>query len=547
MTRDIMDTRDGRHRPQRDERGPHADLVGLSLVDVTRLMEVGTFTSVELVQAYIDRITALDSAGPRLGSVLEINPDALAIAAERDSERARGHMRGPLHGVPVLVKDSFDTADAMHTTAGSLALMSSTPKRDATVVARLRAAGAVILGKASLTEWSNMRGSHSSSGWNARGGITKNPHSLQRSPSGSSSGSAVAVAADFAPVTLGSETDGSIICPASACGVVGFKPTVGLTSRAGVIPISSTQDSIGVFGKYVADVAATLAVIAGVDGRDSATSAGAHMADTDYLASLDVGALKGARLGVPANVGFTGYSPKADAVFAAALEVLVSLGAEIVTDIRIPSADALEERPGAFARLLYEYRRALNAYLAEREDPQVRSLADLIAFNIEHAGVELRYFGQELLEMAEATHDADDAEMRSLHERLQRLSRGEGIDAVLGEHNLDALVAPTMAPATMMDLANGEKFAGAASNLPAIAGYPVVTVPGGLALGLPVGLSFIGTAWSDARLLSLAYAWEQATQMYRTPTWREDDIASDPATPRFELPALRQSGDFARV
>ncbi len=546
MTSHFPDQARSFNRSSDVQRGPHADLVGLGLADVVRMMEEGTRTSVQLVQAYIDRIAALDANGPRLGSVLETNPDALAIAAERDAERARGRLRSPLHGVPVLVKDSLDTADAMHTTAGSLALMNSTPKRDATVVALLRDAGAVILGKASLTEWSNMRGSHSSSGWNARNGSTKNPHSLPRSPSGSSSGSAVAVAADFAPVTIGTETDGSIICPASACGVVGFKPTVGLTSRAGVIPISTTQDSVGVFGKYVTDVAATLSVISGVDERDSATGAGAHMAGTDFRAALHPNALQGVRLGVPANFGFTGYSPKADAVFKASCDVLTSLGAEIVTGIEVPTADALEERPGEFQRMLYEYRHALNAYLAERGDPEVRSMADLVAFNNEHADQELRYFGQEALVMAEATHDADDSEMHALHERLQRLSRDEGIDAMLRDHNLHALIAPTMAPASVMDLANGEKFSGAASSLAAIAGYPVVTVPAGFALGLPVGISFIGTAWSDARLLSLAYAWEQATRMYRTPTYRKDDIAADPATPQFEFPVAHQPGVHAR-
>ena len=517
--------------------GPHADIVGLTIAEAARQMEEGAITSAGLTQKYLDRIAALDASGPCLRSVLEINPDALTIAAAMDAERAAGNVRGPLHGVPVLVKDNIDTADAMHTTAGSLALLNSKPAQDATVVAQLRAAGAVIIGKANLSEWANMRAFQSSSGWSGRGGATRNPHCLIRNPSGSSSGSGAAVAADLATIALGTETNGSIICPASANGVVGFKPTVGLTSRAGVIPISHTQDAVGVMGKAVADVAVALSCLTGVDERDPATNASTSLIGADFLAHLDVNALKGARLGVPGNMGFTGYSHKADAVFAAALDVLRSLGAEIVTGFDIPSGDELGERPNAFDRMVYEFKRDLNAYLTERNDPEFTTLADIIAFNTDHAEVELRYFGQNVMEMSEATSDDDAAPMRELHERLQRLSRDEGIDAVFQEHNLDAIIAPSMPPAMVTDLANGEKFMGAASNLAAIAGYPIVTVPAGLAHGMPVGLSFIGTAWSDASILSLAYAWEQATRMYRNPTFYAGDIVADPHTPLFELPS----------
>ena len=524
--------------PPGESSGPHADIVGLTMDDAARLMADGAITSESLTRKYLDRIAALDASGPCVRSVLEVNADALAIAVALDAERAAGNVRGRLHGVPVLVKDNIDTADSMHTTAGSLALMNSTPAQDATVVARLRDAGAVILGKANLSEWANMRGFQSSSGWSGRGGATRNPHSLVRNPSGSSSGSAAAVAADLATVALGTETNGSIICPASVCGVVGFKPTVGLTSRAGVIPISHSQDSVGIMAKSVAEVAAVLTCLTGVDERDAATGINPSIMDTDFLAYLHVDALQGVRLGVPRNMGFTGYSHKADVVFYAALDVLRALGAEIVTDFDIPSGDELQQRPGAFERMVYEFKGDLNAYLAGRGDPEFATLGDVIAFNNTHADEELRYFGQDVMEKSQATSDDDAEEMRELDLRLQRLSREEGIDAVLREHRLDALVAPSMPPAMMTDLANGEKFMGAASNLAAIAGYPIITVPAGLAHAMPVGISFIGTAWSDASILSLAYAWEQATQMYRSPTFYAGDIVADPGTPQFELPTI---------
>ncbi len=523
--------------------GPHPDLVGLSVERAARMMADGELTAAQLTQMYLDRIQALDVDGPALGSVLEVNPDALQIANDLDAEREAGNVRGPLHGIPVLLKDNFDTADSMHTTAGSLALMDSTPPQDATVVAQLREAGAVILGKANLSEWANMRGFDSSSGWSGRGGVTKNPYSLLRNPSGSSSGSAVAVAADLATVALGTETNGSIVCPASVCGVVGFKPTVGLTSRAGVIPISHTQDSTGIMAKTVADVAATLTVMTGIDERDEATAASESLAGTDFLAALDENALQGARLGVPTNFGFQGYSAKTDQVFAGVLETLASLGAEIVNGTDIPTADELNEVPGSFDRMVYEFKRDLNAYLAERGDPDIQTLADLIAFNNAHSEEELRYFGQNIFEMAEATSDDDAEMMEELNQRLNRLSRDEGIDFLLEEHNLDALIAPTMAPAAMTDLANGEKFMGASSGLTATAGYPIITVPAGLVHGLPVGLSIMGTAWSDAKLLSLAYAWEQATNMYRVPTYAEVDVVTDPATPLIELPPVFEIPD----
>ena len=507
------------------------DVVGLTIAQASILMAQGELTAVQLTQAYLDRIAIID---PLLHSLLETNPDALTIAGELDAERADGHVRGPLHGIPVLLKDNIDTADNMHTTAGSLALMESTPPRDATVAKQLREAGAILLGKTNLSEWANIRGKSTTSGWSARGGITRNPHCLLRSASGSSSGSAAAVAADLAMVTIGTETNGSVVLPAAACGVVGHKPTVGLTSRAGVIPISHSQDSVGVLGRSVADVATTLATLTGIDDRDPAT---AGSLDTDFLPVLDANALRGVRLGVPTNFGFTGYSPKADAIFERVLVTLASLGAEIVHGTDIPTADDLRARPGAGHRLLYDFRHDIDAYLAERDDPAFRTLEDLIAFNTANADTEMIYFGQEQFEQAAYTA-WDDDEMAALDVRLQRQSREEGIDAVLAEHRLDALIAVTKAPSSLIDVINGEKFPGAACDLPAIAGYPIVTVPAGLAYGMPVGLSFIGTAWSDARLLGLAYAWEQATQMYRSPGFVADDIALHPETPAYEFPIV---------
>lgn len=518
--------------------GPHEEIIGLSIDRAGQLMADGELTSVDLTRMYLDRIRALDQDGPKLGAIMEINPDAQAIAESMDAERANGNVRGPLHGIPVLLKDNIDTADSMHTTAGSMSLINSTPPQDAFVVTRLRDAGAVILGKTNMCEWADFRDPASSSGWSARGGMTYNPYSLNRSPGGSSGGSAVAMAASLALMAVGTDTLGSIVLPASINGVVGMKPTLGLVSRAGVIPASSSQDSVGPLARSVTDVAISLTVMVGVDDRDQATQASGHMAGTDFCAHLNADALKGARLGVPTNFDFQGYSRKADTVFRGALETLASLGAEIIEPLEVPTADQLSEEPGMWERLLWDFRRDLKAYLEERGDPNVRSMADVIAFDDAHSSEELRYFGQKWLHQAEATRDNDPRAMEELDERLKRLSRDEGIDALLSEHKLDALIAPTMSPAAVVDFANGEDFAGAASDLSSIAGYPNVTVPAGRVHGLPVGLSFIGTAWSDASLLSMAYAWEQATQVYRDPTYSKEDIVIQPETPLMELPPL---------
>jgi amidase len=421
-----------------------------------------------------------------------------------------------LHGIPMLLKDNIDTADAMLTTAGSLALVNSRPRQDATVAERLRRAGAVILGKTTLSEWANFRSRRSASGWSGRGGQCRNPYGLDRTPCGSSSGSAAAVAANLAAAALGTETDGSIVCPSHACSIVGIKPTVGLTSRAGVIPIAHSQDTVGPHGRTVADAAAVLGALTGEDARDAATTASAGKAVSDYTQFLDPDALRGARIGVPRHV-YWGYSVEADLIAEAAVAAMRALGAEIVDPADIPTAEALKEEPGEFEVLLYEFKTDLNAYLRERGDPTLGSLADLIRFNEEHAGMEMPYFRQELFLQAEEKGPLTDAHYRDTLARNHRLARDEGIDAVMTEHRLDALVAPTNGPPWPIDVVNGELHLGSSSTPAAMAGYPIVTVPAGYAFGLPVGINFIGRAWSEPTLIRLAYAFEQATRVRQPP------------------------------
>jgi amidase len=487
-------------------------------------MESGRLTSRALVRAYRRRIETVDRPGPGkvgLRAVLERNPDAEKIAAALDAERRRDGARGPLHGIPVLVKDNMDTADRLHTTAGSLALVGSRPKRDATVVERLRAAGAVILGKTNLSEWSNIRSPRSSSGWSGRGGQTRNPYALDCSPSGSSSGSAAAVSANLAAATLGTETDGSIVCPAAACNVVGIKPTVGLTSRAGVIPIAHSQDTVGPICRTVADAATVLGALVGPDPRDPATADSEARVERDYRPFLDASGLHGARIGIPREV-FYEYSPPASRVAEEAIEALRAAGAEVVDPANIPGA---KEMAGFTAErelevLLYELKHDLDAYLAERGDPRIRSLADVIAFNREHAGTELRHFGQEFFEAAQSKGPLTDESYLEALASNRRQSREEGVDKVLGELRLDALMVPTSTPPWTIDLVNGDHVLGEGSTPAALAGYPAVSVPAGYADGLPVGMTFFGTAWSEPTLIRLAYAFEQATKVRRPPRFR---------------------------
>jgi amidase len=470
-------------------------------------MADGELTAVALTQAYLDRIESIDRAGPRLNSVIEVNPDALAQAAAADRERAAGTVRGPLHGIPVLVKDNIDTADAMHTTAGSLALVGAKPAQDATVVARLREAGAVLLGKTNLSEWANFRSTKSISGWSGRGGQTRNPYVLDRNPSGSSSGSGAAVAANLCVVAVGTETDGSIVSPASVNGLVGVKPTVGLVSRAGIIPISASQDTAGPMARTVRDAALLLGVLAGGpdDPRDAVTATRPADRPDDYTQGLDKPALKGTRLGVLR--GAMDLSPKTAAVVDAALDVLRNAGAEII-EVELSAMKELGD--AEFEVLLYEFKAGLNAYFASLgPDAPVPTLEALIAYNRAHAAEELTYFGQELLELAHAKGPLTDEAYLNAVATCRRLARTEGIDALLAQHRLDALITLTNGPAWLIDPVNGDSYTGGTSSLAAVAGYPSVTVPAGVIMGLPVGLSFTGPAWSELKLLQLAADFER--------------------------------------
>jgi amidase len=499
---------------------PHVEVEEASIASLAAAMREGRLTARRLAEMYLERIQALDASGPRLRSIVESNPDALAIADALDRERAAAGPRGPLHGIPLVLKDNMDTADGMRTTAGSLALLEARPARDAFVAARLRAAGAVLLGKANLSEWANFRSTHSSSGWSGRGGQTRNPYSLDRSPCGSSSGSAVAVAANLCAASLGTETDGSILCPAAANGVVGIKPTLGLTSRAGVIPIAHSQDTVGPFGRSVADAAVLLGAIAGPDPRDPASAASAGRAFADYAQFLDPNGLVGARIGVAREVYF-GYNEKADAVASAAIATLRAAGAEIVDPANIPTAQQMHDSKSEREVLLYEFKADLNAYLADAgAGVPARTLAELIAWNRAHAEQEMPYFGQELFELAEAKGPLTDAAYLAALAENQRLARAEGIDAVMDAYQLDALVMPTGGPAWKIDLLDGDHHMGGSSQPAALAGYPAITVPAGDAFGLPIGLTFMGRAYSEPTLIRLAFAFEQATHARRPPEYR---------------------------
>src|SRR5438094_2198805 len=498
----------GRHRPSAislrpaDGRQPTADkraefeLEEITVAQLQDSMRTGARTSRSICAAYFARIAELD---PKLHAVLETNPDALTVADRLDGERKAGHVRGPLHGIPVLVKDNIATVDRMMTTAGSLALAGVTPPRDATLVARLRTAGAVILGKTNLSEWANIRSNQSSSGWSARGGQCANPYALDRNPCGSSSGTGAAISANFAAVGIGTETDGSVVCPSGACSLVGVKPTLGLIDGAGIIPIAHSQDTAGPMARAVADAAALLGVLAG----------------RDYSASLDPAGLRGARIGV-ARKKFFGYSPEADALVETAIGVLKAQGAVIVDPADIPHAGEYDD--SELVVLLYELKADLATYLATwAPDARVKSLADVIAFNEANKTQEMPYFGQELFLQAQEKGPLTDQAYRDALAKDQRLSRTEGLDVVFAQQNLDAIVAPTGSPPWPTDLVNGDHFLGASSTPAAVAGYPSVAVPVGYSFGLPVGMSFIGKANSEATLLKLAYAYEQAATPRKAP------------------------------
>jgi amidase len=508
-----------------------------------------TATAVDQVAALLQRIEEIDRSGPLLRSVIRTNDDAPIEAAARDAEAAAGQPRGPLHGVSVLVKDNIDTAGAMGTTAGSLALAGDSPAADAPLVRRLRDAGMVVLGKANLSEWANFRSSGSSSGWSAVGGLCVNPHALDRSAGGSSSGSGAAVAAGLAPMAVGTETDGSILCPAALCGVVGIKPTVGLVDGTGIVPISHSQDTAGPIARTVRDAAALLSILAsaGSAGGRAGARAGdgqvgsraglatdppvpGRRAYDDFQAYCLADGLRGARIGVPRH-GLWGYSTEADDLAEEAVRLLAARGATIVDPADLPSLDELATSDAEMTVLATEFKVGIGAYLATRGNHSPdsrgpdgqrvpRTLDDLVAFNDAHADVELVHFGQDRFEDALRTNGLDDPAYRGALETCRRLGRAEGIDAAVRTHDLDALVAPTYPPAWKIDLVNGDRVVGSCTQMPAVAGYPVITVPCGASAGLPVGLAFLGTAWSEPTLIRLAYAFEQALGLSPTPTFR---------------------------
>ena len=489
-----------------------------TIAELQTRMGRGELSSQSLTGAYIDRIRTIDTL---LHSVLEVNPDALEIAAGLDEERRRRGPRSLLHGIPILLKDNIDTDDRMQTTAGSLALVASRPAQDATVAERLRKAGAVILGKANLSEWANFRSTHSISGWSGRGGQCQNPYRIGHNPCGSSSGSAVAVSTNLAAASLGTETDGSIVCPSATCGIVGIKPTVGLVSRAGVIPIAHSQDTVGPMTRTVVDGAALLGALTGLDQRDAATTASAEHFSHDYTQFLDAESLAGARIGV-ARERYFGYHTETDAVIEQSIAAMRAAGAVIVDPANIPTATDDRMRESELTVLLYELKHDMATYLTTRipgpaDLPQPRTLADLMAFNRAYSDLELALFGQELFEMAWDKGDLRDAVYLNALALGKRLAGAEGIDAVMDAHQLDALVAPTGAPAWHNDPQKGDRYVGGSSRPAALAGYPLITVPAGFVDGLPVGITFMGRAWSEPTLIRLAYAFEQKTLARRAP------------------------------
>jgi amidase len=488
--------------------GPRDDLLTLTAYDVAEARSSARV----LVEAYLARIEALSMKGPKLRAVIENNPDALAIADAMDAERRSGKVRGLLHGVPVLVKDNLDTADRMSTTAGSLALLGSKPARDSFVVRKLRAAGAVLLGKANLSEWANIRSSSSTSGWSARGGLCRNPHVLDRSASGSSSGSASAIAAGLATIAIGTETDGSILSPSSTCGIVGIKPTVGLVSRAGIIPIAHSQDTAGPMTRTVADAALLLSAIAGSDPDDPATAeASQHV--VDYTKSLDANGLKGARIGVARK--YWGTNARLDAVMESALGVLRDRGATLVDPVDLSYAKGLDDPE--LEVLLYELKTDLEKYFAACASCPVKTLADVVAFDAKNAAREMPFFGQDIFEKAAAKGSLESPDYLAALDKCRKLSRAEGLDALFAQHQLDAIVAPTGQPAWTLDTFNGDHFTMSSTTPAAVAGYPSITVPAGFVGPLPVGLSFFGLAWCEAKLIRLAFAFEQATHARQPP------------------------------
>ncbi len=489
------------------------ELDEMSISELASGLKSGKYTCRSLVEKYLRRMEAIDTQGPAIRSVIEVNPDALAIADALDREMKEKGPRGPLHGIPILIKDNIDTADRMMTTAGSLALVGAKPPDDAFLVQQLRRAGTILLGKTNLSEWANIRSNHSTSGWSGRGGLTKNPYALDRNTSGSSSGSAAAVAANLCAAAVGTETDGSIVSPSSVNGVVGIKPTVGLVSRTGVIPISHSQDTPGPIARTVRDAALLLGALTGIDPADAA-SRGSRGKVADYVKDLAPDALKGARIGVVRK--YFGFLPAVDEIMKTALDTLRAQRAVLIDPAEITTLGEFDDSESLILR--YELKADLNAYLARLgPDAPVRTLKDIIEYNERNLGTEMPYFGQETFLKAEAKGPLTSREYLNALKKIHRLARVQGIDSVMNKHALDALVAPTDGPGWVTDLITGDHYIGGSSTAAAVAGYPSITVPAGFIFGMPVGISFFGRQWSEAGLIRLAYAFEQATKIRRPP------------------------------
>ena len=487
----------------------------LSIAKILSRMRSGELTSRQLAEYYLERIESLDQNGPKVNSVIEVNPDVHKLADELDEERRARKIRGALHGVPILLKDNIDTADRMQTTSGSLALEGNYAEMDAGVVARLRAQGALLLGKTNLPEWANFRGLRSTSGWSSRGGLTRNPHALDRSACGSSSGSGAAVAANFCAAAVGTETDGSIICPAQTNGIVGIKPTLGLVSRSGIIPIAHSQDTAGPMARTVTDAAILLGAMAGPDARDPATRSSARRGRTDYTAFLDPNGLKGARIGVARSL--FGTDPRVLALMESCLDAMKKAGARLV-DVELKSSN--EFGKSELEVLFFEYKAGLNAYLKRSPQAKVRSLAEIIRFNDENRARVMQYFGQERMEEAQTKGPLTNKRYLAALEKNQRLSRAEGIDAVMKKHRVKAIVLPSGGPAWLIDMINGDgerSWDMDSTSYAAVAGYPHITVPAGTIWGLPVGISFMARAWQEPTLIALAFAFEKLTKARKDP------------------------------
>jgi amidase len=484
-----------------------------TVVELQQAMESGQHTSRSICELYLQRIKNVDQISGGLNSVIELNPDALAIADDLDQERASGKVRGPLHGIPIMVKDNIDTADKMMTTAGALALAGNIANQDAFIIKKLRQAGAVLLGKTNLSEWANFRSTRSSSGWSGRGRQTRNPYALDRNPCGSSAGSGAAVSANLCAITIGTETNGSIVCPSSSNGIVGIKPTVGLWGRSGIIPISATQDTAGPMARSIADAVALLGPITGIDPRDDRTKESEGRRFEDYTQFLDKEGLQGKRIGVMRSS--FGFHEKVDKIMADAIATMEKAGATVIDPVEFKTRK--EFGNAGYQVLLYEFKDGVNKYLSSA-NAKVKTLAEVIEFNKANRADSMPYFEQEILEDAEAKGDLTTAEYKEALEKVLTLSRAKGIDATLAEHNLDAIIAPTGGPSWPIDVINGDHFGGGSSSPAARAGYPNITVPAGYVLGMPVGMSIFSGAYKEPELIAMAYAFEQASNVRVAPT-----------------------------